>query len=211
MTRWAPKSYLVPARDILVNMTDLRRRTFGPHPTAQDWRAAPKADIEQALAADVIRRNPRLYAGHDADAVKFVRNTMGPTKWDLLLAAEAHGLAPQGTYLYPGERKRQPPPKTSTLGSVPGRRAHAQKRAALLKDMAPGLRGVAQRSVDAENRFLAYAMEHGDLSRAQAQRALTAFRKAHVIKFDPVNGTFHVKHGQFLDPDVLRRVAGLES
>ena len=87
-------------------MPDLRRRTFGPHPTAQDWRAASKADIEQALAADVIRRNPKLYAGYDEDAVKFVRNTMGPTKWDLLLAAESFGLAPQGTYLYPDERKR---------------------------------------------------------------------------------------------------------
>jgi hypothetical protein len=88
-------------------MTDLRRRTFGPHPTAQDWRAASKADIEQALAAEVVRRSPKLYAGYDADAVKFVRNTMGPTKWDLLLAAEARGLAPKGTYLYPDQRKSQ--------------------------------------------------------------------------------------------------------
>lgn len=91
---------------MLVSLTDLRRRTFGPHPTAQDWRAASKAEIEQALAAEVIRRSPKLYAGYDEDAVKFVRNTMGPTKWDLLLAAEAYGLAPQGTYLYPGERKQ---------------------------------------------------------------------------------------------------------
>lgn len=86
-------------------MADLRRRTFGPRPPAEDWRAASKADIEQALAAEVIRRNPKLYAGYDEDAVKFVRNTMGTTKWDLLLAAEAFGLAPQGTYLYPSERK----------------------------------------------------------------------------------------------------------
>jgi len=88
-------------------MTDLRRRTFGPHPTAQDWRSAPKGDIEQALATEVIRRNPKLYAGYSEDALKFVRNTMGPTKWDLLLAAEAYGLAPQGSYLYPDQRKHQ--------------------------------------------------------------------------------------------------------
>ena len=93
---------------MLVDMMDLRRRTFGPHPTAKDWRDATKAAIEQALAAEVIRRNPKLYAGYDEDAVKFVRNTMGPTKWDLLLAAESFGLAPQGTYQYPSERKRQP-------------------------------------------------------------------------------------------------------
>lgn len=86
---------------------DLRRRTFGPRASAEDWQAASKADIEQALAADVIRRNPKLYAGYEEDAVKFVRNTMGPTKWDLLLSAESFGLAPQGTYLYPDERKRK--------------------------------------------------------------------------------------------------------
>jgi len=79
-----------------------------------------------------------------------------------------------------------------------------------LKDIEPGLRAVAQRSVDAVNRFIAYAMEHGRLSRSQAEVALAAFRKARVIKFDAVNGTFHVKHGQFLEPDVLRRAAGAE-
>jgi hypothetical protein len=96
-------------------MTDLRRRTFGPHPTAQDWRDAPKASIEQALAAEVARRSPKLYAGYDEDAVKFVRNTMGTTKWDLLLAAESFGLAPQGTYLAPDERKRYQAGKPSGM------------------------------------------------------------------------------------------------
>jgi hypothetical protein len=97
-------------------MTDLRRRTFGPHPTSQDWRAASKANIEQALAAEVVRRNPKLYAGYDEDSVKFVRNTMGTTKWDLLLAAEAYGLAPQGTYLYPDERKLHHAAKPREMG-----------------------------------------------------------------------------------------------
>jgi hypothetical protein len=91
----------------------------------------------------------------------------------------------------------------------PGRRSQAQKKT-LLKDIEPGLRNVAQRSADAENRFIAYAMEHGQLSRDQALIALAAFRKARAIKFDEVNGTFHVKHGQFLEPDVLRCAAGIE-
>jgi hypothetical protein len=108
-------------------MTDLRRRTFGPHPTAQDWRAASKGDIEQALAAEVIRRNPKLYAGYDEDAVKFVRNTMGPTKWDLLLAAEAYGLAPRGSYLYPDERKRHHATLPREMGRRFSRRPHATK------------------------------------------------------------------------------------
>lgn len=96
------------------------------------------------------------------------------------------------------------------LSRTPGRRSHAQKKTSSLRDIEPGLRNVAQRSVQAEDRFIAYAMEHGSLSRDQAQAALAAFRKARVIKFDAVNGTFHVTHGQFLEPDVLRRAAGVE-
>lgn len=92
-----------------------------------------------------------------------------------------------------------------TWNLEPGRRSQAQKKT-LLKDIEPGLRNVAQRSADAENRFIAYAMEHGQLSRDQALIALAA----RAIKFDEVNGTFHVKHGQFLEPDVLRCAAGIE-
>src|SRR3990172_921409 len=83
----------------------------------------------------------------------------------------------------------------------------ARKRKSM--DIEPGLRNVARRSVDAENRFIDYAMEHGQLSREQAKAALASFRKARVIKFDAVNSTFHVKHGQFLEPDVIRRAAGI--
>jgi hypothetical protein len=119
----------------------------------------------------------------------------------------------------PIQRQAEPPPiqqraETSTdrryKHRAADRKSHAQKKATLLKDIEPGLRNVAQRSLDAENRFIAYAMEHGRLSRGQAETALAAFRKARVIKFDVVNGTFHVKHGQFLEPDVLRRAAGVE-
>jgi hypothetical protein len=85
----------------------------------------------------------------------------------------------------------------------------SNRHAKSLKSIEPGLRGLAQRSVNAENSFIAYAMEHGRLSRDQAATALATFRKARVIRLDAVNGSFHVKHGQFLEPDVLRRAAGL--
>lgn len=77
--------------------------------------------------------------------------------------------------------------------------------------MEPGLRAVAQRSVNAVKNFIDFAMEHGHLTRDQAETALTAFRKARVIKFDAVNGTFHITHGGFLEPAVLRRAAGIEA
>lgn len=75
--------------------------------TVDEARRAKKSDIEELLANEVVRRNPKLYYGYPDDAVRFVRNTMGPSKWDLLLAAEAWGLVPQGTYLYPGEGERK--------------------------------------------------------------------------------------------------------
>jgi len=83
-------------------------------------------------------------------------------------------------------------------------------RSRAVRGMEPGLRAVARRSLDAEERFLAYAMEHGRLDRDQALAALAAFRKVRAIKLDAVNGTFQVKHGALLEPDVLRRAAGVE-
>ena len=73
-----------------------------------------------------------------------------------------------------------------------------------------GVRDLMQRGLDARNRFIDYAMEHGRLTRDQAKTALAAFSKARVIKFNAVSGTFHVTHGGFLDPDVIRRAAGVE-
>lgn len=103
------------------------------------------------------------------------------------------------------------------VGVVVGSRAVAKSKRAMEREikeavasMEPGLRAVAQRSVDAENSFLDYAMEHGRLDRDQARVALAAFRKARAIRFDAVNGTFHVKHGAFLEPDVIRRAAGVD-
>lgn len=88
-----------------------RAPSYSPEPTrriatVEEARRATKASIEQLLADEVIRRNPQLYYGYSDDAVRFVRNTMGPSKWDLLLAAEAWGVVPQGTYLYPGDAGR---------------------------------------------------------------------------------------------------------
>jgi len=87
----------------VVSYSSTHTRRFA---TVEEARGAKKAALEQLLADEVVRRNPQLYYGYSDDAVRFVRNTMGPSKWDLLLAAEAWGLVPQGTYLYPGEGGR---------------------------------------------------------------------------------------------------------
>ena len=55
--------------------------------------AAPKAELEEILAEWVVAQHPDLYRGHFDDALKFVRKHLGPSRDDLLLAIESHGLA----------------------------------------------------------------------------------------------------------------------
>jgi hypothetical protein len=75
--------------------------------------------------------------------------------------------------------------------------------------MKRGFQNLASRGVEAENRFIAYAMVRGRLSRAQAEKALAYFRRHRLIKIDHVTGQFTVKHGAYLDEIPLRRAAGV--
>ncbi len=63
----------------------------------------------------------------------------------------------------------------------------------------------AQRIVNAENAFLATLMHFGDLDAVEAAAVLAVYRKARVVKLDAVGGALNVKHGAFLDRDVIRR------
>jgi cystathionine beta-lyase family protein involved in aluminum resistance len=73
--------------------------------------------------------------------------------------------------------------------------------------MMNGTKQVAQRIVNAENRFLDTVMEIGHITHTEALRVLAAYRKAKVVKMDPVMGDFHVKHGAFMEADVIQRAA----
>jgi hypothetical protein len=53
---------------------------------------ATKADLEQALVRHRMNLYPSLYAGHEDDALFFVRN-QGPSRKQLLLTAQCYGLA----------------------------------------------------------------------------------------------------------------------
>ncbi len=75
------------------------------------------------------------------------------------------------------------------------------------REMSTGLRNMAQRSVNAEEAFLRYIIKRAALTQDQAEHVLLIYRKYRVIKFDAVNGTFHVKHGSFLEKDVLQRAS----
>jgi hypothetical protein len=53
---------------------------------------ARKSELEQLLADHRVRQCPSLYAGHEDDALKFVRNCLGTTRKELLLSISVSGL-----------------------------------------------------------------------------------------------------------------------
>ncbi len=68
-----------------------------------------------------------------------------------------------------------------------------------------GTRDIAQRMVNAENGFIAVLMKSATISQAQAEKVMQVYRKAKVLKMDAVGGHMTVKHGAFLDRDVILR------
>jgi hypothetical protein len=63
----------------------------------------------------------------------------------------------------------------------------------------------------AREKFLDAARRQGGLNRAQAERVLARYERDRLVKFDAVAGGFQLKHGAFMDRDVLRRAAGLDA
>lgn len=72
-----------------------------------------------------------------------------------------------------------------------------------------GTRSVAQRIVNAEEGFIEVVMTKG-FSRPEAEKVLAVFTRFKMLKRDAVGGTLRVKHGSFLDDDVLRNAINLE-
>jgi len=70
----------------------------------------------------------------------------------------------------------------------------------------PG-KAIAERMALADQRFIGVLMERGQLTAAQAAKAFETLKKAKAVKLDAVGGTWSVKHGAFLDREVLERAA----
>ena len=87
-------------------------------------------------------------------------------------------------------------------------RARENPRRPVHPEMRPierGLRGMAQRMVQAEENFINTLMRMGDISKPEAEKVYLTYKKLNVIKTDAVNGVIQVKHGGYLDRDVIRR------
>jgi hypothetical protein len=71
--------------------------------------------------------------------------------------------------------------------------------------MQQGFKDIATRMENAADKFCATLVELGGCSATEAVKVFNLYLKNKVIKMDAVGGVYNVKHGAFLDRDVIRR------
>jgi hypothetical protein len=72
-----------------------------------------------------------------------------------------------------------------------------------------GTKQIAQRIVNAENSFIEIVKNKIQCSNVIAYNILQYYKKEKILKIDPVMGTFQVKHGIFLEPNILKNAQKL--
>jgi hypothetical protein len=70
--------------------------------------------------------------------------------------------------------------------------------------MKQSFKDMAQRFVNAENRFTDYVKQATGTDDATAHKVLAYYRQHKIVKLDAVSGTFSVPHGALLDAATLR-------
>ena len=71
------------------------------------------------------------------------------------------------------------------------------------------LTDMATRVESAYREFEASLRELGGLTEAQARTVTRFYLKKRLAKLDPISGTIRVRHGAYLDMDVLQRAVTL--
>jgi len=64
-------------------------------------------------------------------------------------------------------------------------------------------RDCASRLDNAKRRFLECCESNG-FTRTEAEKILAVYQKARVLKLSLNDGAFHIKHGVFMDADIMR-------
>jgi len=72
-----------------------------------------------------------------------------------------------------------------------------------------GFRNMAARLDNAEDNFIKTLQSRVSISKADAKQVLGYYVKHRLVKRDLVNCTYTVKHGSFLEPDVILRAVRL--
>ncbi|CAG9236907.1 hypothetical protein PSP6_700006 [Paraburkholderia tropica] len=63
---------------------------------------------------------------------------------------------------------------------------------------------IAQRMANAQRNFIGIIRERTSCTEADATKAFETLKRLRLIKLDAVGGRYTVKHGAYLEPDVLR-------
>lgn len=71
--------------------------------------------------------------------------------------------------------------------------------------MASPYKAISERIVNAENNFVRSVVEIAGCTEAEAVKVMNLYRKTKIAKLDPVIGRISVKHGAFLERDVIMR------
>jgi hypothetical protein len=83
-----------------------------------------------------------------------------------------------------------------------------RKPSAKLRDVEPHLRSIASRMAQAEENFLRVLRVQGSLTMAEAEKVFAYYKKHKLVTRDAVMGEYKVKHGAFLDREVIRNALG---
>ena len=70
------------------------------------------------------------------------------------------------------------------------------------------LQAIVTRRIDGSKAFCDMLVEMHGITFPEASKALDTFIKVRAVKRDDYAGTWHVKHGAFLDRDVVLRACG---
>ena len=149
--------------------------------------------VSQSTEAELKRLNLDLRGIEDSLAMEMT---------DEQIRQEANALAAE-LAAEQGLSPIEAAPEEGAVGDIGERPAETRIERAAQKE---GL-GIAQRGINAANRFRAMAMEQFGLTQDEADRALGTLMKYKVVDLDPVDGQFKVKDGRFMNRDVLLRAA----
>lgn len=67
-----------------------------------------------------------------------------------------------------------------------------------------GFQPITQRIVNAEVAFVDYVMNLHNVTKEEAEKVLSVFRKLKVVKMDVAMGRLNVVHGAYLDKGAIR-------
>lgn len=69
----------------------------------------------------------------------------------------------------------------------------------------PGTKAIAERIVNAHLAFIKTIMTFGNISKADAVKVKDFYLKNKIAKLDPIIGRISVKHGAFLEAEIINR------